>query len=151
MWLVERTLSTRRDLADELRFLLNLILSSADEIWCETHVCQAIQQQLDISLIRQALQDEPWTVNERNALGDTPLHLALFQLQDATEAAELLIARGADVNSRNQRGQTPLMVAAQRGHLECIHILSRSKGALEEKDREEFTRLKVIKRNKNGI
>ncbi|KAM6519918.1 hypothetical protein FALCPG4_013493 [Fusarium falciforme] len=141
LWLVERTLSTRRDLADELRLLLNLISASSDQIWCETHVCQAIQQQLDISLIRQALQDEPWTVNECNALGDTPLHLALFQLEDATEVAELLIAMGADVNRRNHQGQTPLMAAAQGGQLECIRILSRSKGALEEKDRKGYTAL----------
>ncbi|RTE83297.1 hypothetical protein BHE90_002156 [Fusarium euwallaceae] len=88
-----------------------------------------------MSLIRQALQEEPWTINEYIAPGDVPLHLALFRPEDAMEVIELLIAMGADVNIRNHQGQTPLMIAASMGQLECIRILSRSKGTLEAKDR----------------
>ncbi|RSL64197.1 hypothetical protein CEP53_004141 [Fusarium sp. AF-6] len=136
-----KALSIRRDLTDELRFLLNLISSSTDEAWCETRVCQAIQQGLDMSLIRQALQEEPWTINEYIAPGVAPLHVALFQPEDATEVIELLIAMGADVNMRSRQGQTPLMIAVSRGQLECIRILSRSKGTLEAKDRHGNTAL----------
>lgn len=118
----------------EIKSFFNHVLSSTDETWGETRVCQAIQQGLDVSVIHHALEDEPWTVNERNALGDAPLHLALYLLGDATEVVELLIAMGADVHLRGRWDRTPLMIAAGQGNLECIRTISRFKGTLEAKD-----------------
>lgn len=118
-----------------LESLLNQLLSSGDETWGETRIYQAIQQDLDISLIRQALEDEPWAVNECDSLGRTPLELAVSQREDAVEVVELLIAMGADVNQMPIRwGRTPLMIAAELGEWECIRILSRLKGTLEATD-----------------
>ena len=48
----------------------------------------------------------------RDAAGDTPLHGAA--LHGAVDAAQLLIASGADACAVNGRGQTPL-------HLACMH------------------------------
>ncbi|KAI8715745.1 hypothetical protein NCS52_01082800 [Fusarium sp. LHS14.1] len=97
--------------------------------------CSIIEQDLDISLIRQALEDEPWAVNECNSVGRTPLELAISQRWDAADVVELLIAMGADVNQMPIRwGRTPLMIAAEMGEYECIRILSRLKGILEATD-----------------
>ncbi|MDE1153754.1 MAG: ankyrin repeat domain-containing protein [Micavibrio sp.] len=45
-----------------------------------------------------------------------------------TEMAKLLVERGADINSRNNGGNTPLMLAAMHGDVELIRYLS-DKGA----------------------
>jgi ankyrin repeat protein len=51
----------------------------------------------------------------------TPLHQAV--LTGDRVAARQLIRSGADVNAANRYGVTPLLVAAQRGHAECIDLL----------------------------
>ncbi|HUS72384.1 MAG TPA: ankyrin repeat domain-containing protein [Sedimentisphaerales bacterium] len=43
---------------------------------------------------------------------------------------ELLIAKGVDVNAKNNRGQTPLDIAVKRGHTEIAELL-RKHGAKE--------------------
>ena len=40
------------------------------------------------------------------------------------EPVKLLLARGADVNARERKGQTALMWAAAEGHVEVIQALS---------------------------
>lgn len=124
------------DLTDQLRSLLNQVISSADESSkvYDTRLCQAIWKHLDISLIRQALDDEPWTVNEFTDNGFTPLELAIILRRDGLEVVELLLARGADANFPDSSGATPLMVAIGFGKLECIRILSRIKGTVEATD-----------------
>jgi ankyrin repeat protein len=42
-----------------------------------------------------------------------------------TEIAEILIAKGADVNIKNQRGQTPLTVATQKGDGLMLELLEK--------------------------
>ena len=44
------------------------------------------------------------------------------------EVAELLIAKGADVNMKDVEGVTPLHLAADRGHTEVVELLI-TKGA----------------------
>ena len=39
------------------------------------------------------------------------------------ELVTLLLAHGADVNSRDQSGWTPLMRAAMKGHVEAVRVL----------------------------
>mgnify|MGYP000480537135 FL=1 len=51
----------------------------------------------------------------------TPLHYAA--IRGHKEIAELLIAKGADVNAKNSVGQTPLQFAAGYGHKEIAELL----------------------------
>jgi ankyrin repeat protein len=57
--------------------------------------------------------------------GQTPLHLAAIYNQ--TNAARLLIRRGAKVNADDRSGFTPLHVAALRGATEVAGILLKAK------------------------
>ena len=51
----------------------------------------------------------------------TPLDMAIFR--EHNEIAELLIAKGADVNARDDDGFTPLHIAAYEGHKEIAELL----------------------------
>ena len=43
---------------------------------------------------------------------------------DEDEVAQLLIAANADVNSKNNKGATPLIIAAVKGHHSVLRILA---------------------------
>ena len=58
--------------------------------------------------------------------GNTPLHVASFE--GALKVAELLVARGANVNARNQKGVPVLWYATQRKH-EAVRTFLVSRGA----------------------
>jgi ankyrin repeat protein len=76
-------------------------------------------------VIRQLVTEEDW---ER--YGDSP-NLAgscLITDENAREIVELLIAAGADVNARDERGNTPLSNAAGMGREEICRVL-RAAGA----------------------
>jgi len=49
-------------------------------------------------------------VNAKNKVGQTPLHLALVKGHNK-EVSALLIAKGADVNAKDENGGTPLNIA----------------------------------------
>ncbi len=62
-----------------------------------------------IEEVVQFLEQDPQAVHARDFYGCTPLHHAV---RPRKELAELLIARGADVNARSKAGNTPLHSAA---------------------------------------
>lgn len=43
---------------------------------------------------------------------------------DEDEVAQLLVNANADVNSRNNKGATPLIIAAVKGHHSVLRILA---------------------------
>ncbi|KAG0497757.1 hypothetical protein HPP92_002154 [Vanilla planifolia] len=55
------------------------------------------------------------------AAQNSPLHFAAAK--GRTEVVERLLAKGADVNSRNYSGLTPLMQACRHGHWEVVQTL----------------------------
>ena len=57
----------------------------------------------------------------RTWAGATPLHVAATRGED--DVADLLIARGADVDARNVQGSTPLHCAAANGHASTVELL----------------------------
>jgi len=68
-------------------------------------------------------------VNQRDEkYGFTPLHQAVFFGHG--EIVEYLIARGADVNAKNDAGSTPLYLAKGKGHKEIAALLTQH-GATE--------------------
>jgi ankyrin repeat protein len=66
-------------------------------------------------------------VNVRSKLGRTPL-LVAAAYDGATEAASLLIEKGADVNARDEGGMSVVEQAAASNHIELVRLLL-AKGA----------------------
>jgi len=81
----------------------------------------------NIKSIKQALNDGA-KADARNVDFWTPLIAAAADSQDKSEIAELLIAKGADVNSKDAFGWTPLHESANSGNKEITELLI-SKGA----------------------
>jgi ankyrin repeat protein len=54
-------------------------------------------------------------------IGRTPLHVASYD--GALEVVRLLLEYGADVEVKNNDGQTALQYAAERGHDEVLELL----------------------------
>ncbi|MDB4794793.1 ankyrin repeat domain-containing protein [bacterium] len=71
----------------------------------------AVKQHLaagtDVNVKRLSMNDELKIV-----YGETPLHMAVSE--GKKETAELLIAQGADVNEKNEGGETPLNLASTK-------------------------------------
>jgi ankyrin repeat protein len=75
----------------------------------------------------QALLSAPGIdIDAKSPDGDAALILAAQNGND--EAVKALINKGANVNAANNNGWTPLMSAAQHGHLTTIQILLSAKG-----------------------
>ena len=72
-----------------------------------------------IEAVKQHL-DSGVNVNAKRT-GSTPMHQAAYYGQK--EVAELLIAKGADVNAKDDNGQTPLFNAAYLGRKEIVELL----------------------------
>ena len=59
-------------------------------------------------------------------LGGTPLHYAVGEAHN--EIAKLLIAKGANVNAKDERGKTPLDLAVQVKNTEVANLLRKHGG-----------------------
>jgi ankyrin repeat protein len=83
----------------------------------------------DAAAIATALNDDPSALFSRDAYDATPLHAAIAS--GSAEAVRSLIEKGADVNARNEEGQTPSLLAALSGREELIRLLLDSRPALD--------------------
>jgi len=80
-------------------------------------------------------------VHARNKIGETALLAAAFG--DYTEIIDLLLANGADadVNTKRNEGQTPLMAAAVNGNRNTVRVLLAHGADVNTKDNSGFTAL----------
>ena len=80
---------------------------------------------------------EPKDIDKRNLAGDTPLHCAVTTHDDRHEVARLLLEAGADVNRRNNKGETALSLAIEFLDPVLVRVLLEYGGdPREEKDEE---------------
>jgi ankyrin repeat protein len=80
------------------------------------------------SRIVGALLDAGESVNSRYGYSLTALmwasgHTNEVPPSDGAKTVSLLLARGADLTARDDRGRTALMIAAQRGHKHIVELL----------------------------
>lgn len=52
------------------------------------------------------------------------LHLHCLHYSCEAEAAVMLMNAGADVNAKTEKGVTALMIAAAKGHVDVLKVLS---------------------------
>ena len=79
-------------------------------------------------------------IDGRNVGGFTPLHAAAYAGDAAI--AELLIAKGADVNdAQNKAGVTPLFPAIEEDHKEVAELLITQGADLGSKEKAGYTAL----------
>ncbi|KAI5460110.1 ankyrin repeat-containing domain protein [Mariannaea sp. PMI_226] len=119
-------------LSDRETNILRSVISFADDVpdWETTKVHQAAWQGQGIT---EALQEEPWAIDELDRTGDSPLHLACGFGNSG--AVEELIRAEADVNMLDAEGLTPLIRAAASNHVECMRLLLAAHCAIELQDR----------------
>ena len=67
------------------------------------------------------LKAEPDLISARDGLGETPLHY--LAVENQLDAVRALVERGAEVNTLNECGGTPLSEAASLGYLELVKYL----------------------------
>jgi ankyrin repeat protein len=80
------------------------------------------------------------SVEYRNGYGDTPLHIV--SNWGDSEAIEILVAAGADINARGETGFTPLHCAAEQNKPAAIKTLIQL-GAVVTKDSNGQTPLEL--------
>ena len=81
----------------------------AEDIDGNTPFTRALEANLDI--IKLLINAS--TVNTRDSLGNTPLHIAVFK-QAAPEYIRFLLDSGAEINARNRNGDSPLYTAVRQ-------------------------------------
>ena len=62
-------------------------------------------------------------MNRKNEHGETPLHRACMNAEDI-EQIKKLISEGAEVNTSDNEGWTPLHAATENGNLELVKLRS---------------------------
>ena len=73
------------------------------------------------------------------------LETKLFEAADSGAETQVidLVKRGAEINARNQKGTTPLMMAAANGHLEIVKALASLGGQVNARNNNGATALMV--------
>ena len=92
----------------------------------------------DIVLVKSLIEGGA-DVNERDKLGETPLHVAV--VRGYRGIAALLLENGADVNAEDVRGLTPVHAAAWRGYRDTVDLLITHGADINARDKEGLTPL----------
>ncbi|CAF1570341.1 unnamed protein product, partial [Rotaria sordida] len=87
-------------------------------------------------ILKKLLDYSKTKTDVRNDNGGTILHFAAAGMIDTSECVELLIKAGLDVNSKDQRGNTPLMVACFFNKPRILKTLLSANGDLTIKNNE---------------
>lgn len=75
----------------------------------------------DLTTVRQLLEKDSGLISVRGLNGMTPLHMASVRCQQ--RVAQMLIEKGADVNTLKDDGWTPLHHSCQNGDVSLVKLL----------------------------
>ena len=80
------------------------------------------------SIVETLLNDTKTNVDAKNEVGRTALHIAAENRK--TKAAEILVDRGAMINSTDLDGSTALHIAAFKGDVDMLDMLIKKNAAM---------------------
>jgi TonB family protein len=93
----------------------------------------------DLAKTKALLEENPELISSKDKFGDTPLHKAAGE--NRKDAVEFLLAKGADVNARNNSDDTPLHYAAIGAHKEVVELLLAQKADVNARNKDGITPL----------
>lgn len=101
----------------------------------------------NIELATQLIKDGA-NVNEKNEIGNSPLHISTFL--DSIKMCTLLLDNKADVDMANDKNeQTPLMIGAFYMRVEAVKLLLTYNANKNLVDKYNATALDIAKRSEN--
>ena len=95
----------------------------------ETNSIQVALKNGDYNSVHSFLTTQPDFINKKDALGLTPLHIAVFSKNVAL--AELLLSNQADPNVKDDTGNTPLLWATYFDSSKLVQTLLRHKANMD--------------------
>jgi hypothetical protein len=104
----------------------------------------------DVKEVKEALGERA-NPNAANRHGYTALMLAAMarDKEKGMEIAQILIAKGADIEATDSTGRTALMYAAQHGNIGVVEVLIESKANVYAKDKGGLTALSFARLDEN--
>lgn len=88
-------------------------------------------------VVQHILDNCEFDINKSNSTGNTPLHWAAFN--GNLSIIELLLAKGASPDIKNQLGRSASTLAEQQGHHDCVNkLLAHMNTRDEEEDGDEY-------------
>ena len=140
------------DRAVEARRLLSKLSTSrySFSVIYKSEVCEAAAAG-DLEKVKALVNANPNLVNSKDPTGgpglhgETPLHLAACY--NRMNIVKFLLAKKADVNTRDDEGMTPLYVAALAGHKDVAELLLANGADVNSKGNDGETPLHAAARN----
>jgi hypothetical protein len=118
--------------------VLGILLLGVMSVWAEEIHVAVIEG--EIAKVESLLAEKPKLINAEDKNGFTPMHFAAGQ--GHKDVAELLIAKGADVNAKSKEGYTtPLHFAALKGSKEVAELLIAKGADVNAKSKKGYTAL----------
>ncbi|KAF2461003.1 proteasome regulatory particle subunit [Lineolata rhizophorae] len=87
-----------------------------------------------LPIVQLLVQTKGFEIDAQDGVGWTPLMMAV-SLKDADEILDLLLQRGADVNMKNNNGQTALHFTASKNNLDAAKKLISGRASARIKDK----------------
>ena len=108
--------------------------------WTPLHWSAYAQNHECVRLLLAAKAD----INAKDRHGNTAFSIALYNTEiDNPDLVEILISHGADIESINEDGWTPLHLAAWRNNAKCLSLLLRKGADINAKDSYGNNTLKI--------
>jgi ankyrin repeat protein len=127
-----RSTKTAVSILAMILFLFGSVPAKAQEIF------DAVRND-DVARVRRIIGTDASWISLKDASGNSPLHLAAAL--GSLPITELLLSKGADINSTNTELNTPLHAAVQNGRDEVAHLLIKKGADLEKHNALGYTPL----------
>ncbi|WP_457634147.1 ankyrin repeat domain-containing protein [Oceanithermus desulfurans] len=116
----------------------------SDDGWTPLHAAAAFNRSEGVTDVLAALLGAGASLDVRNAIGETPLHVAARMGERPEAVAAFLLSRGADVAAVDDDGWTPLHGAATAGNAGVARMLVVAGAEVDARDHRSFTPLLLL-------